>query len=93
MLVRTEALTTVGGFDPDLSVNEDTELMFRIRRAGYDVQFAPELEVHAFDHRRLESGRALKSFHSISRCAILWAAPRSKLVRRGDWGYWRRLAS
>ena len=93
MLVRTEALTTVGGFDPDLSVNEDTELMFRIRRAGYDVQLATELEVHAFDPRRQESGRALTSFHSSSRCEILWAAPRSKLVRRGDWGYWRRLAS
>lgn len=92
MLVRTDVLREVGGFDPALTVNEDTELMFRIKRAGYQIQYSPELAVHSFDHRRLESGAIRKWFHSFARCALLWAAPKSRLVRKGDWGYWRQLA-
>ena len=92
MLVRTDVLRRVGGFDPSLTVNEDTELMFRIRRAGYKVPFVPELEVKSFDHRRLEAGMSRKWVHSVTRGVMLWAAPSSRLVRRSDWGYWRRLA-
>ena len=89
MLVRTEVLRQVGGFDPALSVNEDTELMFRIKRAGYRVPFVPELEVWSFDHRRIESGAGIKWLHSVTRGLMLLAAPKSQLVRSSDWGYWR----
>lgn len=92
MLIRTEVVRRLGGFDPRLSVNEDTELMFRVRRAGYRVPFVPELEVRCHDHRRLERGLARKWGHSLSRCALLWAMPASDLARRGDWGYWRDTA-
>lgn len=88
MLVRTEVVRRLGGFDPALTVNEDTELMFRVRRAGYRVPFVPELEVRCHDHRRLDRGLARKWGHSLSRCALLWTMPSSGLARRGDWGYW-----
>lgn len=91
MLVRTDVLQAVGGFDPVLTVNEDTELMFRIRRAGFRVPFAAGVAVRAFDHRRLAAGRLRKWLHSLIRGAVLLAAPGSRWVRRSDWGYWRRL--
>jgi glycosyltransferase involved in cell wall biosynthesis len=90
MLVRADVLRSVGGFDTRLTVNEDTEMMFRVKRSGYDVLFEPELRVNSFDHRRLQSGKLHKLVHSLTRCAMLWATPRSRLVRRGDWGYWSR---
>ncbi|MEL7158955.1 MAG: glycosyltransferase [Actinomycetota bacterium] len=92
MMVRSAVLREVGGFDPVLSVNEDTELMFRIKRAGYEVPFAPDLAVRSFDHRRLEAGRSWKWLHSLIRGLVLWTRPSSAWVRRSDWGYWRRLA-
>lgn len=41
----TELLRTIGGWDTDLTVNEDYELDFRVRRAGYRLLFDPELRI------------------------------------------------
>ncbi len=88
MLVRAETLETVGGFDRRLTVNEDTEVMFRIAKAGYDVGFEPGLRVLATDHRRLEAGLARKIIHGAVRNGALWFGVLGPQVRSGDWGYW-----
>lgn len=89
MLVRAEALDEVGGFDPALSVNEDTELMFRIARSRYSVAFARDLTVLSFDHRRLEAGLVRKIGHGAIRNTALYFGLFGDTVRRSDWGYWR----
>lgn len=90
MLVRRSALIDVGGFDPALSVNEDTELMFRINHAGWSTPFATDLIVRSFDHRRLERGVARKLLHGAVRNTILYFGWFDRAVRSSDWGYWER---
>lgn len=93
MLVRGSTLEAVGGFDRRLTVNEDTEVMFRIAKAGYDVGFEPGLRVLATDHRRLEAGLARKIVHGAVRNSALWLGVLGPQVRSGDWGYWNAKAS
>lgn len=88
MLVRRSTLIDVGGFDPALTVNEDTELMFRINKAGWLTPFASELVVRSFDHRRLELGVARKVLHGAVRNTILYLGWFDRTVRASDWGYW-----
>lgn len=88
MLIRRSALMEVGGFDPALTVNEDTEIMFRVGRC-HAVGFVPELIVRAFDHRRLEAGLARKILHGAMRNTLLWLGVGDDRVRSGDWGYWK----
>jgi hypothetical protein len=88
MLVRRSALRAVGGFDPELLVNEDTEMMFRIAKAGYEVLFEPRLTVLATDHRRLEAGLARKVVHGAVRNSALWLDVFGPQLRGSDWGYW-----
>lgn len=90
MLVRRRALIDVGGFDTSLSVNEDTEVMFRIAKAGWSVVFQRNLTVNSFDHRRLERGPGRKMAHSTLRNAALWFGVGKRVVRASDWGYWAR---
>ena len=92
MLLSADALEHVGGFDPALSVNEDTEVMFRIKRHGYPVAFSPRLTVRSFDHRRLEAGLARKVLHGAIRNTALYLGLFPERVRRSDWGYWTRVA-
>jgi succinoglycan biosynthesis protein ExoA len=42
---RRAALQAVGGFDPRFTRNQDAELNLRLRRAGFEVWFDPELAV------------------------------------------------
>jgi succinoglycan biosynthesis protein ExoA len=42
---RRQALEAVGGFDPAFVRNQDAELNLRLRRAGYQVWFDPQLAV------------------------------------------------
>lgn len=88
MLVRSSTLRAVGGFDANLSVNEDTELMFRVAQAGYTVRFEPTLEVQSFDHRRLEMGLGRKILHGAVRNTALYLGLFDRRVRSSDWGYW-----
>jgi len=90
MLVRRQALLAVGGFDRRLSCNEDSELMWRIRRHGHRVVYRGGLKVHEFDHRRLDDGMARKTLHSLARCALLFAGLMPAALRAHDWGYWRK---
>jgi hypothetical protein len=88
MLILKRALYGVGGFDLDLTVTEDSDAMFRVKRAGWQVRYEPALEVLGVDHRRLERGTLRKTAHSVARCGLLWVRPGSRTVRQSDWGYW-----
>lgn len=88
LLVRREALHAAGGFDLDLTVNEDSELGWRLKRRGYDIRFAPSLAVYARDHRRLRRGALTKTLHSLVRCTLLYFNLLPARWRKSDWGYW-----
>lgn len=88
MLVSAEALRAVGGFDRRLSVNEDTEVMFRLGHAGWPIVFRPDLIVESFDHRRLEAGLVRKVVHGAIRNTGLYFGWFERSIRRSDWGYW-----
>lgn len=90
MLVRREALRAAGGFDLELTCNEDSELLWRVADSGHGVRFAPELRVHSTDDRRLARGSARKFLHSALRCALLYTELLPRRWRTSDWGYWSR---
>ncbi len=92
LLVRRQVLETIGGFDPKLSCNEDSEIAWRIKRAGYRVDFDPKLRVYATDHRRLNRGVWRKTMHSLVRCLLLYLDLIPSRWRGHDWGYWRSTA-
>lgn len=89
MAVRKKVLMEVGGFDPDLSVNEDTEIGFRMSKRGYLMNFDPELIVYAHDHRRLKKGRLQKTLHSMARSSLLYLELMPEAWKKDDWGYWK----
>ena len=88
LLIKRHVVAEVGGFDPELICNEDSELVWRIKRAGYRVAFAPETPVYATDHRRLERGLTRKTLHSVFRCCLLYFDLIPARWRGMDWGYW-----
>lgn len=52
MLVRREVLRTVGSFDEGYFMHwEDLDLCLRIRRAGHDILFVPDVEIVHFKGR------------------------------------------
>jgi hypothetical protein len=89
MLIRRDALLACGGFDVTLSVNEDSEVMWRCQRAGHRVRFAGDLKVFARDHRRLERGVLRKFAHSTLRCVALYLEILPVRWKAADWGYWK----
>jgi glycosyltransferase involved in cell wall biosynthesis len=88
LLVSRHAFFATGGFDLQLSCNEDTELVWRIKQRGYPVLFVPELAVYARDHRRLERGALRKTTHSLVRYTLLYFDLIPPRWRVHDWGYW-----
>lgn len=90
LLIRREAFWASGGFDLELSVNEDSEIAWRLKREGYGVCFGADLVVYARDHRRLEQGTLRKTLHSVVRCLLLFSGLMPKRWRARDWGYWAR---
>lgn len=72
LLIRKSALAAVGGFDLDLQCNEDSEVVWRLKRHGYGVRFQADLAVFATDHRRLAAGGWKKAFtrSRVVRCCI-----------------------
>ncbi|MEY6432982.1 glycosyltransferase [Thioalkalicoccus limnaeus] len=89
LVVSRAALMAVGGFDVRLRCNEDSEVVWRLGRAGYSVRFCRDLPVYAIDHRRLERGRIGKTVHSLVRCALLYSNLMPPKYRGLDWGYWQ----
>ncbi|MBN1936528.1 MAG: glycosyltransferase [Anaerolineae bacterium] len=88
LLIRREALLACGGFDLRLPVNEDTEVVWRIKQRGYRVCLAPELIVYECDHRRLRRGAVRKTLHTLARCLLLYLNLMPDRWRSADWGYW-----
>ncbi|MFN8475718.1 MAG: glycosyltransferase [Anaerolineae bacterium] len=88
LLLSRRAFLAVGGFDCRLTVNEDTEIVWRVQRAGFRVAFAPDLAVYARDARRLRRGAMRKTMHSVTRCALLYTGLIPERWRSHDWGYW-----
>jgi len=89
LLIPRAVLSAVGGFDLGLNCNEDSEVVWRIRRAGFRVRFCRDLVVYATDHRRIERGRIGKTLHSVTRCALLYTDLMPRSLRSSDWGYWQ----
>ena len=77
----------IGGFDVSLTVNEDSEIGWRLKRQGHRIGFNPDLKVYARDHRRLKRGRTRKTLHSLTRCALLYFNLIPAHQRGNDWGY------
>ncbi len=90
LLVRRRALFAAGGFDLRLNCNEDSELIWRIKRTGYRVRFRWEQAVYAIDHRRLQRGWVGKTAHTLARCVLLYTGLMPRRWRSHDWGYWSR---
>ena len=90
LLIRRDVFWASGGFDLELSVNEDSEIAWRLKRERYGVCFDPELVVYARDHRRLDQGTLRKTLHSTARCLLLYSGLMPKHWRSRDWGYWSR---
>ncbi len=88
LMVRRNALIKAGGFDLDLNCNEDSELVWRMKRRGFTTAFAGDLVVYATDHRRLHRGVMRKTLHSTLRCGLLYSGMLPRQWRRHDWGYW-----
>jgi glycosyltransferase involved in cell wall biosynthesis len=88
MLITAPAFAAVGGFDTTLCCNEDSELGWRIARAGHSCRFDPRLIVWASDHRRLRRGRLRKTLHTAARCFLLYLDLVPLRWRSRDWGYW-----
>lgn len=88
LLVERRALLHAGGFDTRLTCNEDSELVWRLKRNGNRCHFDPGLVVWATDHRRLERGRLRKTAHSLLRCTLLYTGLMPNRWRKRDWGYW-----
>jgi cellulose synthase/poly-beta-1,6-N-acetylglucosamine synthase-like glycosyltransferase len=90
LAIRREVFWASGGFDLGLTVNEDSEIAWRLKREGYKVCFGSDLVVYARDHRRLDQGTLRKTLHSGIRCLLLYTGLMPKSWRSRDWGYWTR---
>jgi len=88
LVIRKGVVADVGGFDLHLVCNEDSELVWRIKRNGHRVVFAADLPVYATDHRRLQRGMLRKTLHSMLRCSLLYLDLIPDRWRSQDWGYW-----
>jgi glycosyltransferase involved in cell wall biosynthesis len=88
LLIERYAFQAVGGFDLGLNCNEDSEIVWRIKRRGYRVLFDPGLIVYARDHRRLRAGLLRKTTHSVFRSLLLYLNLIPARWRHHDWGYW-----
>jgi glycosyltransferase involved in cell wall biosynthesis len=89
MCVRADAFAAVGGFDTALTCNEDSELGWRIARAGFAWRCDARLVAFATDHRRLLRGALRKTLHTVLRCSALYLGLIPRRWRGHDWGYWR----
>lgn len=88
MILRKEALLAVDGFDFSLSHSEDSDILWRIRQAGWKVVFRNSLKVYEQDHRRLNKGVFKKFWHGTLRSVFLITGIKRDNVRKSDWGYW-----
>jgi glycosyltransferase involved in cell wall biosynthesis len=89
LVVRRTTFERIGGFDLRLTCNEDSEIGWRIKRAGFQIDFVSNLIVYARDHRRLDRSRGRKTLHTLLRCSMLYFNLMPSRWRSSDWGYWK----
>ncbi|NNF58743.1 MAG: glycosyltransferase family 2 protein [Rhodothermaceae bacterium] len=89
IIIRRQAFQDTGGFDVALSANEDSDLLWKVRRTGWRVVYQKALKVYEQDHRRLRQGMLKKTLHSWTRSLMLLTGIGADHVRRSDWGYWK----
>jgi glycosyltransferase involved in cell wall biosynthesis len=89
MIIRRQAVQDAGGFDVALSANEDSDMLWKVRRAGWRVVYQKVLKVYEQDHRRLRQGILKKTLHSWTRSLMLLTGIGADRVRQSDWGYWK----
>jgi mycofactocin system glycosyltransferase len=78
LVVRRSALEAIGGFDTDLRVGEDVDLVWRLTGAGWRVRYVPEVVA---DHpSRPDLRRWLAQRFSYGRSSALLAARHGKAV-------------
>lgn len=65
---RRELFDQVGGFDPEMTVNEDNELSQRIRKAGGGIWYEPAIEVEYTPRSSL--GALFRQYHGYARGRI-----------------------
>jgi mycofactocin system glycosyltransferase len=86
LLVRREALIAIGGFDTDMTVGEDVDLVWRLRADGWRVRYDPSVvvshpsraTVSAWVRQRIaygESAAALARRHGADAAAARISAP------------------
>lgn len=88
MIFRRTALLDAGGFDFQLTANEDIYALWTVRKAGWRVGYSGALKVYERDHRRLRQGRARKTLHGWVRPLMLFTGIGDDRVRESSWGYW-----
>lgn len=88
MLIKKSVLQQVGGFDLQLAVSEDSDILWRIKKSGYKVIFKNSIKVFEVDHRRLDQGVFRKYRQSTLRLIFLMLGAR-KSLQKSDWGYWK----
>lgn len=89
LLMRRMVFQMIGGFDLQLTCNEDSEIGWRVKRSGCQIKFIPNLIVYARDHRRLDRGWGRKTLHTFLRCSLLYFNLLPPSWRNSDWGYWK----
>lgn len=92
MAVRKDVLQAIGGYNVNLTCNEDTDLALRLARAGFRLTWAPDLPVYNTDHRRLRRGMLWRLTHIMARGTIIYLnlyLPLPRLLVNSSWGYWR----
>ena len=87
MIIRKSALSAIDGFDLNLSVSEDSDILWRINKSGKRVIYKNTLKVYEMDHRRLDKGVFRKYWQSTVRLFLLMLGIRKRL-HKSDWGYW-----
>lgn len=71
LVIRRAVFMAVGGFDQSQSRDHDLELVWRIRRSGYEVNYVHELVVHADDVHRDTSQTVAGRLSNRLRAALL----------------------
>lgn len=92
MAVRKDVLMAAGGYNVNLTCNEDTDLALRLARAGCRLTWAPDLPVYNTDHRRLRRGALWRLAHIVARGSIIYLnlyLPLPAWLVNSSWGYWR----
>jgi hypothetical protein len=68
LMIRTEIFNNLKGFDPEFFLyNEESELAFRVKKAGYSIYSIPDAKIIHLEGRSMSSEISKRKFGLISR--------------------------